>query len=1786
MINDTKLLDLIKKNQPIKARELIKVLSKELNIKIERSEINSRLYKLKDNNLLMTNKNYEWFISEEVCKLKDTEPKMLAQDKNSIELLVPQDIIHKEANNSGFSYSSLEAVRSKLLDLSRKNSLLNFRFTKTSTIRFVECDLQRTLDALVSNATLTMVALKEPSDKALQALGYELDEEGNFNGKLLPEEWAKKQGINIDYDLKNFLISEDNRFKKQLQTLYFPDVFESCVRKLSQENKSSVEESGIHTLYLVFGFIEWFESRDSNESSLAPLITVPVDFKLSGNKALLTFKDDGESLLNLTFKEKLEHDFGQILPEYNPTEITLKDYFSSLIKLFDENSLPKWKVREFVCLTTKINFSKQVMYQDLDPSNWPIESSIENHPVIQKLFAREGVEDGRGSLGHTEEYKIDSIKDIETTFPLIYDADSSQHSALIDAVKGRNLVIEGPPGTGKSQTITNLIAACINNNLRVLFVAEKMAALNVVKNRLDRAGIGEFCLELHSHKANKASVLEDLNSALHRAPVKSKTKIDEEIKHVNSYKEQLNHYVNLMNTVWKDTGLTIAQIFSKATKLKLTLENDIVPLHVMDLDGSTYNSMMARQLEDRIKTIAEICQKIVQQSENDIVLHPWYGVVKNDISQRELNDFKDQLDTCNNALDQIMAECKKIESEVFVNFKDLSLSYDEMSHFLEKLDQFPDILESEDFALIEAVLENDINMDLLLCYQHCVMSFQELNQFFKSHQMLNKDTCFSTELMLKRLNESGYLFANKVSDLSKEIIEIKTLLDYGQVLHVELENLKKILPETMQDLANGSLLNLQEIDKFVKIIALLPEDLLDMRNDAFLRESIKPQLFELIDCVVLLKAQFEQLSIHFKLVDLPSVNVMKEHFRILEQGGLFSFLSSDWRNAKDFFQAYSVSNKISAKKLKDLVPTLIDYRENELKIKSLVQKSSFLRKIYQGVETNTNGLLLLIDWYKTLQTTYEQGVGHRRNLGKELRELSADILKDIQYTWECSFESNYIEFVKLHRFIQQRFTESKSIVDAAVYVNDTQKGYYSLLMGIEQALENFSSTLETLNVSLDDVDSKVYILKQENKKVALLSEALKNNRFLAPYISENIKIEDFTLEKYNAIARVLEIIQYIKNLPDLVVNQFKQHCYYGYFQKWSMLSSTSMLTKLHGELREIINQLDHTSLIDLNDWYLIDQRNYHGIRSKNNRALSHPNDLYSWQEFLKILEKEQKTNLSVALDSVLKNEVHPDQLLTVWLYSVYTQLGNEILKECEIVDGFSSFEQEGLRQRFVEADQNLLKLQRERIIAKVSDKQAPIGVGTGIVRAYTESSLIKHEISKKTRHLPIRTLLSRAQEAIQTLKPCFMMSPMSVAQYLEPGKYQFDIVIMDEASQIKPEDAIGAIARANSSIIVGDPKQLPPTSFFQKGNADVDEFEDDQTSVEVTESILDAVMPLFTNRRLRWHYRSRHEKLIEFSNYHFYDNDLVVFPSPHNQNDSFGIDYRMVSGLFLENINIKEAESIVKETIRLLSEENSKSIGIVAMNSKQSQLIEDLLESAIMSDPYIRQIYEQKQQSEEPIFIKNLENVQGDERDIIIISMTYGPKSEGSSTPQRFGPINSDVGWRRLNVLFTRAKCQMIIFSSMKYSDILIDGKKSRGVQALRDFLTYCETNQIASHVNIADDRGPDSDFEISVIKALHQYGYECRPQLGIAGYYLDLAVINPNNPGEYLLGIECDGATYHSAKSARDRDRLRQQVLEGLGWRIERIWSTDWFKHPEREIERIVNILDTLQNPHQIMKV
>ena len=489
---------------------------------------------------------------------------------------------------------------------------------------------------------------------------------------------------------------------------------------------------------------------------------------------------------------------------------------------------------------------------------------------------------------------------------------------------------------------------------------------------------------------------------------------------------------------------------------------------------------------------------------------------------------------------------------------------------------------------------------------------------------------------------------------------------------------------------------------------------------------------------------------------------------------------------------------------------------------------------------------------------------------------------------------------------------------------------------------------------------------------------------------------------------------------------------------------------------------------------------------------------------------------------------------------------------------------------------DLLQLEHDSAsLAAWHANSVPTGGGAG------EVGVLWREFQKRGRFLPIRTLMMKAGHAIQSIKPVFMMSPLSIANYLPPGALSFDLILFDEASQVRPVDALGAIARGKQIVVVGDSKQMPPTSFFDS-LAGSDEMEEED---EVATSDIESILGLFCargarQRMLRWHYRSRHESLITVSNHLFYDDQLVVFPSPARERKTLGLVYRHLDRACYERsrtrTNPEEAKVVATAVMAharsqlQLPQDERETLGVAAFSVAQMSAILDQLEFLRRQDPSCEDFFSYP--PHEPFFVKNLENVQGDERDVIFISVGYGRTAEGLLT-MNFGPLNRDGGERRLNVLISRARKRCEVFTNLRADDIDLSKTGSAGVAALKTFLKYAETGQL--DVPSQTGRPPDSEFEEHVLRRLTALGHDVHTQVGSAGFFLDLAVVDPANPGRYLLGIECDGASYHSARSARDRDRLRQSVLEGLGWRIHRIWSTDWFRNPEQELTKVIQAID-----------
>ena len=517
----------------------------------------------------------------------------------------------------------------------------------------------------------------------------------------------------------------------------------------------------------------------------------------------------------------------------------------------------------------------------------------------------------------------------------------------------------------------------------------------------------------------------------------------------------------------------------------------------------------------------------------------------------------------------------------------------------------------------------------------------------------------------------------------------------------------------------------------------------------------------------------------------------------------------------------------------------------------------------------------------------------------------------------------------------------------------------------------------------------------------------------------------------------------------------------------------------------------------------------------------------------------------------------------------YNAILTRAMEERSSLAGFDAAVHRRRIQQFQAMDELSMEQNRARVAhahwSKMPDREGVGQVGT-----------LRREFAKRRRHLTIRQLIERAGSAIQAIKPVFMMSPLSVATYLKPGSVKFDLVIFDEASQVKPVDALGTLFRGEQAVVVGDDKQLPPADFFDNVS------HDDDSSIIVDDgpvtADMESILSLFyaqgaPSRMLRWHYRSRHESLIALSNNEFYNNRLVVFPSPDAQAQGVGLQYRWLDTHYTTGgVNREESKHVASAVLEHAREQPGLSLGVATFSAAQRDAIQRELEALRRQNNEHEAFF--SAHPDEPFFVKNLENVQGDERDVIFISVGYGRGADGV-VRQNFGPLNREGGERRLNVLISRASLRCEVFTNLHATDIRLDQNSKGGMRAFRDFLAYAETGEIAD-MRSASGGDSASVFQKEVTERLRAGGYECQDAVDASGFIVDIAVAHPDRPERHVIGIVCDGDSYHNSLSARDRDRLKEQVLLGLGWRLHRIWSTDWFSDPEHELERATQAIET----------
>ncbi len=557
----------------------------------------------------------------------------------------------------------------------------------------------------------------------------------------------------------------------------------------------------------------------------------------------------------------------------------------------------------------------------------------------------------------------------------------------------------------------------------------------------------------------------------------------------------------------------------------------------------------------------------------------------------------------------------------------------------------------------------------------------------------------------------------------------------------------------------------------------------------------------------------------------------------------------------------------------------------------------------------------------------------------------------------------------------------------------------------------------------------------------------------------------------------------------------------------------------------------------------------------------------AWSEWLAAKEAAEAYQLNMLTEGLEARTILPDDAEDQVLTAFCRWIAPQLIDESDDLRQFKASSHEQLIQEFRKLDAEVSETTSD-YVAAIAAQTVPDPFSKDSPK---EFGVLARELQKKTRHKPVRSLFNEMGSHLLDLCPCMMMSPLSVAQFLPSDFKGFDLVVFDEASQITTWDAVGAIARGKNVIVVGDPKQMPPTSFFS-GAVDVDDPDE-----EDLESILDqALAARLPHLRLKGHYRSRHETLIAFSNSKYYENSLVTYPSSDTKESA--VTMHRVDGVYSKGKgrnNPIEAVAVVKEIVKRLTDPARchQSIGVVTLNTEQQRTVEDLLDDARRKHPQIEP-YFQSTDTYDGVFVKNLESVQGDERDIIILSLGYGPTVAGGRTmSMNFGPLNKSGGERRLNVAITRATSEVLLFSSFDSSMIDLSRTSALAIEHLKHYLEFAEKGPIALAEQSTAAYGVDqfdSDFEQAVAWVLRGKGWQVQSQIGVSKFRVDLGVIHPDHPGVYLAGVECDGATYHGSPSARDRDRVRHVILENLGWRLVRLWSTDYFQDPEEAIAKI----------------
>lgn len=1524
---------------------------------------------------------------------------------------------------------------------------------------------------------------------------------------------AKYHHITPSYDLPDPAHSSNERHAdNDIQTLFLPKDLERKLDAISAKCRTWIQETGINVLQVAYGFLEWSEPNQTG-TSFAPLIlsACRLEKKRTRHGSEYWICGAGEDAeLNGVMKEKLRLEFGIELPPFDGTSI--EDYLAAVAEVAPK-TVAVWKPRRQIAVGV-FPSARMAMYHDLDPMH----GSLHTSDIVQSLLTGSN-SDAETPFG--DEYNVDEPQ-IEATVPhLVMDADSSQFSTLVDIAEGKNVAVEGPPGTGKSQTIVNAIASALAAGKKVLFVAEKLAALNVVRSRLDAVGLGEFLLTLQAERSTREQVIASIRERIEMDKPQAVRDYELQLAEFQHARSELAEYIALVSAPFRNTGFTVHDILGKT----------IASSRFDDVSSSVINACSIPSLYLtrggllRLKQVA--ADAAFAHTATRTVADLWCGTRLRNPNRFVVEEACELAKNAAKAFAQL-ASARDALPDFGIPTDATVGDLEQLSMFLAHAGQLP---ENDAQTLLAPLLANGMGS--------CLNEFV-FNCSRRAHLHSELSGVLALDASIEVLSAVNRIDA-LCSSFGFESLDQSQINTYFQNWDDWLALLKKLLadlhPMTIE-IPNSNNWLLSDIEIAHRAITSAGATALLFRNSSAAEPGVASLLRRYCVEGRLLREERTQLQNEAPLAVDTSANTLADWLSTLRSAGAFSVLSSKFRRTRREVTA-ALNMPTFEKSLACLaLERVIAFKKREDAFTTNTQASALFGYHFAGTDTDFESFESLVAFYETVNSNFVGAQG--RGLREILRTAPTEILELIPSVANrpdpSAFEvSSYATLKTYIADVQHRLAEMKR-----------NSAELQLLMRVfkEPAIFEVQS-LSHLAKQIETYIALTQLLDRDTQAQAILGD-----RFQGAHTDAA------------PLARICELLRddvpYVENASSLIASSKT-----AIAQR--RLDEVVRAAKTSDELLNALCRLTETP----REHFMSSAPAEIAVHLQ--AAASDREGLFTHAAMTTHMEALEDCGIMPLAAHLIDTTKRLDDLADLVEAATMRTLAKSVCDEYDRkLAKYTGQTLNKLRSTLAHQDRALTKLSRCVLRHRIhSNAKPPRGVSTGRKSTWTQKALLDNEIAKQQRFVAVRDLTARAGEALQELKPCWMMSPLAVAQYIPKGGLQFDLCIIDEASQMPPEAAIGALLRAKQVVVVGDTNQLPPSSFFRTVLDDEDADEDDSV---LSESILEMANATFRPaRRLRWHYRSRHSGLIKFSNRLVYDDNLVVFPSASEAIANMGVEYKRVDGLYKTGTNPIEARAVVDAILDFMRFDANRSLGVVTLNKRQRDLIQEEFNYALSTDKSAQtyvDAWKARHDGLEEFFIKNLENVQGDERDVIFIGTVYGPESPGAKVHQRFGPINGAAGKRRLNVLFSRAKQKIVTFSSMTSADIVADENGNIGAFMLKRWLDYAATGQLDAGTTTA--REPDSDFEMFVSDQIRAMGLEPVHQVGVAGYFIDIGVRHPDWPYGFILGVECDGASYHNAKSARDRDRLRQEVLEGLGWTFHRIWSTDWFNDPRHEAEHL----------------